>query len=66
MSRNLRVGINGFGQMGRLALRADWGEEGVDQVIEATGKFRRPDLMPPTSTGALGASWSPHQSWRRL
>ncbi|MCB0869428.1 MAG: ArsJ-associated glyceraldehyde-3-phosphate dehydrogenase [Solirubrobacterales bacterium] len=112
MSRKLRVGINGFGRMGRLALRAgwdadeldfvqineiaggpesaahllefdsvhgrwrqgeiealessiqvagteltyssgdrpeavDWCAEGVDLVIEATGKFRTPDLLAP-------------------
>ena len=112
MSRKLRIGINGFGRMGRLALRAGWDaeelefvrineiagdpasaahllefdsvhgrwrqneiesfessihiagielaygsgetpdrvgwdEEGVDLVIEATGKFRTPDLLAP-------------------
>jgi hypothetical protein len=25
-----RVGINGFGRMGRLALRAGWGRDGLD------------------------------------
>ena len=27
-----RIGINGFGRMGRLALRAGWGAEGIDLV----------------------------------
>ncbi|HRV59676.1 MAG TPA: ArsJ-associated glyceraldehyde-3-phosphate dehydrogenase [Solirubrobacterales bacterium] len=112
MTRTLRVGINGFGRMGRLAIRAgwdspsiefvhineiaggpesaahllafdsvqgrwredevestassilvggseigyssetepdavDWGELGVDLVIEATGEFRKPGLLAP-------------------
>jgi glyceraldehyde 3-phosphate dehydrogenase len=29
---NVRVGINGFGRMGRLALRAGWGAKGIDIV----------------------------------
>ncbi len=29
---SIRVGINGFGRMGRLALRADWGAKGLDFV----------------------------------
>ena len=29
---NVRVGINGFGRMGRLALRAGWGARGIDIV----------------------------------
>jgi len=29
---NVRVGINGFGRMGRLALRAGWGANGIDFV----------------------------------
>ena len=28
----VRVGINGFGRMGRLALRAGWGAEGIEFV----------------------------------
>ena len=32
MSRPLRVGINGFGRMGRLALRAGWGRESLEFV----------------------------------
>jgi len=28
----IRVGINGFGRMGRLALRAGWGRPGVEFV----------------------------------
>ncbi len=28
----IRIGINGFGRMGRLALRAGWGREGLDFV----------------------------------
>jgi glyceraldehyde 3-phosphate dehydrogenase len=29
---SVRIGINGFGRMGRLALRAGWGAEGIDFV----------------------------------
>jgi glyceraldehyde-3-phosphate dehydrogenase (arsenate-transferring) len=32
VSRAVRVGINGFGRMGRLALRAGWGSQGLDFV----------------------------------
>lgn len=32
MGRSIRVGINGFGRMGRLALRAGWETEGLDFV----------------------------------
>ena len=28
----MRVGINGFGRMGRLALRAGWRREGIEFV----------------------------------
>ena len=32
MNRATRVGINGFGRMGRLALRAGWGREDLEFV----------------------------------
>jgi glyceraldehyde 3-phosphate dehydrogenase len=32
MSRKIRIGINGFGRMGRLALRAGWGHPGLEFV----------------------------------
>jgi glyceraldehyde-3-phosphate dehydrogenase (arsenate-transferring) len=32
MSPAVRVGINGFGRMGRLALRAGWGRDGIELV----------------------------------
>ncbi|MBN8869455.1 MAG: ArsJ-associated glyceraldehyde-3-phosphate dehydrogenase [Solirubrobacterales bacterium] len=32
MGRSIRVGINGFGRMGRLALRAGWESEGLEFV----------------------------------
>jgi len=32
VSRTVRVGINGFGRMGRLALRAGWGREDLEFV----------------------------------
>lgn len=32
MGRSVRVGINGFGRMGRLALRAGWEHEGIEFV----------------------------------
>ncbi|HXK57763.1 MAG TPA: glyceraldehyde 3-phosphate dehydrogenase NAD-binding domain-containing protein, partial [Gammaproteobacteria bacterium] len=28
----IRIGINGFGRMGRLGLRAGWGREEIDVV----------------------------------
>ena len=39
MSRKLRVGINGFGRMGRLALRAGWDAEELEfvQINEIAG-----------------------------
>jgi glyceraldehyde 3-phosphate dehydrogenase len=44
---SLRVGINGFGRMGRLALRAGWG-----RVLEGTGRFRtRAGLEPYFARG---------------
>ena len=29
----IRIGINGFGRMGRLALRAGWGRPGLEFVL---------------------------------
>ena len=39
MSRAVRVGINGFGRMGRLALRAGWGRDDIEfaHVNEVSG-----------------------------
>jgi len=35
--RRVRVGINGFGRMGRLALRAGWGALEFAQINEVAG-----------------------------
>ena len=53
---SIRIGINGFGRMGRLALRAAWGWPGIEfvHINEVKGgaevirtRFRRIDLSIP-------------------
>jgi glyceraldehyde-3-phosphate dehydrogenase/erythrose-4-phosphate dehydrogenase len=67
----VRVGINGFGRMGRLALRASpstrapgdvpWADLGVDVVLECSGKFRTAAtlLEPYFAGGVARSSWPP-------
>ena len=42
-----RIAINGFGRMGRLALRAASGRPGISLVLECTGRFRTPETLAP-------------------
>ena len=52
----IRIGFNGFGRMGRLALRAGWGR--ADLMVRASD--RRPFLLEMnTSPGMTGHSLVP-------
>ena len=35
----IKVGINGFGRIGRFVFRAAWNEVGAEYVVESTGLF---------------------------
>ena len=47
VSPPLRVGINGFGRMGRLALRAGWGRESTRVRARERGQRRARDRRSP-------------------
>ena len=55
----VRVGINGFGRMGRLALRAGWGRDGIEFV-----HINEPAGSPHTSAHLLTFD-SVHGRWNR-